>query len=130
MHVAAPIRDAGGRIAGVLTVAKPNQAIAPFIERSQQAVLRWGLVLLGTALLVGVLAAWWLSRQVGRLQRYAQAVTAGERVEVPRTAGEFGDLRSEEHTSELQSLMRISYAVFCLKKKQKKQHSMNINNHQ
>src|SRR3546814_3345668 len=30
-------------------------------------------------------------------------------------------LRSEEHTSELQSLMRISYAVFCLKKKNKKQ---------
>src|SRR3546814_2421717 len=29
-----------------------------------------------------------------------------------------GELRSEEHTSELQSLMRISYAVFCLKKKQ------------
>src|SRR3546814_10611901 len=30
------------------------------------------------------------------------------------------DQRSEEHTSELQSLMRISYAVFCLKKKKKK----------
>src|SRR3546814_7616027 len=30
------------------------------------------------------------------------------------------DERSEEHTSELQSLMRISYAVFCLKKKKKK----------
>src|SRR3546814_9092380 len=30
------------------------------------------------------------------------------------------DARSEEHTSELQSLMRISYAVFCLKKKNKK----------
>src|SRR3546814_9416461 len=30
-------------------------------------------------------------------------------------------LRSEEHTSELQSLMRISYAVFCLKKKKKNQ---------
>src|SRR3546814_10571784 len=30
-----------------------------------------------------------------------------------------GDERSEEHTSELQSLMRISYAVFCLKKKKK-----------
>src|SRR3546814_9806668 len=30
--------------------------------------------------------------------------------------------RSEEHTSELQSLMRISYAVFCLKKKHKQQH--------
>src|SRR3546814_3976650 len=31
-------------------------------------------------------------------------------------------IRSEEHTSELQSLMRISYAVFCLKKKKKQQH--------
>src|SRR3546814_10840043 len=31
--------------------------------------------------------------------------------------------RSEEHTSELQSLMRISYAVFCLKKKTKTQHT-------
>src|SRR3546814_7039945 len=31
--------------------------------------------------------------------------------------GQLPDLRSEEHTSELQSLMRISYAVFCLKKK-------------
>src|SRR3546814_2315583 len=31
----------------------------------------------------------------------------------------FGEARSEEHTSELQSLMRISYAVFCLKKKKK-----------
>src|SRR3546814_9000060 len=30
-------------------------------------------------------------------------------------------IRSEEHTSELQSLMRISYAVFCLKKKKTKQ---------
>src|SRR3546814_3856541 len=32
-------------------------------------------------------------------------------------AGHAGTRRSEEHTSELQSLMRISYAVFCLKKK-------------
>src|SRR3546814_8027854 len=31
------------------------------------------------------------------------------------------DARSEEHTSELQSLMRISYAVFCLKKKTQRQ---------
>src|SRR3546814_8095512 len=32
-------------------------------------------------------------------------------------------MRSEEQTSELQSLMRISYAVFCLKKKKTKQHN-------
>src|SRR3546814_4392122 len=35
----------------------------------------------------------------------------------PFTHGPRGLIRSEEHTSELQSLMRISYAVFCLKKK-------------
>src|SRR3546814_5636606 len=41
---------------------------------------------------------------------------------MPRLSSGIGDAlpgsRSEEHTSELQSLMRISYAVFCLKKKQ------------
>src|SRR3546814_6846737 len=36
-----------------------------------------------------------------------------------RDEGMLRALRSEEHTSELQSLMRISYAVFCLKKKSK-----------
>src|SRR3546814_16395460 len=42
-----------------------------------------------------------------------------EQVEFPGRveAGIVDRLRSEEHTSELQSLMRISYAVFCLKKK-------------
>src|SRR3546814_4673768 len=47
---------------------------------------------------------------------------AGEERQADRHAGrdkvaETGVARSEEHTSELQSLMRISYAVFCLKKK-------------
>src|SRR3546814_3142153 len=37
------------------------------------------------------------------------------------------NFRSEEHTSELQSLMRISYAVFCLKQKLKHNHLTNIN---
>src|SRR3546814_5291878 len=42
--------------------------------------------------------------------------TAVRYAAMPRT---YGVKRSEEHTSELQSLMRISYAVFCLKKKNK-----------
>src|SRR3546814_6714797 len=37
----------------------------------------------------------------------------------PKLVGTVDKRRSEEHTSELQSLMRISYAVFCLKKKKK-----------
>src|SRR3546814_8219684 len=45
------------------------------------------------------------------------AVLVVEQVGVDR-----GSERSEEHTSELQSLMRISYAVFCLKKKNTKKH--------
>src|SRR3546814_3845690 len=36
--------------------------------------------------------------------------------------------RSEEHTSELQSLMRISYAVFCLQKKKRKERQLNTKN--
>src|SRR3546814_2461469 len=49
-------------------------------------------------------------------------VTVGDAQEAGRGAQQAGEvrrgaLRSEEHTSELQSLMRISYAVFCLKKK-------------
>src|SRR3546814_3691865 len=38
--------------------------------------------------------------------------------------------RSEEHTSELQSLMRISYAVFCLKKKKNKKQTIHNKQHQ
>ena len=97
MYVAAPIFDAAGRVAGVLTVSKPNRSIQPFIERSQQVILRWGWVLLGSALLVGLLMAWWLSRQLAGLRRYADAVAAGQRASLPgrgieKPAGEFADL--------------------------------------
>src|SRR3546814_6024418 len=40
--------------------------------------------------------------------------------EIVNNTGNPSTVRSEEHTSELQSLMRISYAVFCLKKKKKR----------
>src|SRR3546814_5575033 len=39
-----------------------------------------------------------------------------------------GNIRSEEHTSELQSLMRISYAVFCLKKTNKNKQRSKVSN--
>src|SRR3546814_8327309 len=45
---------------------------------------------------------------------------AGEKLIVEGGSKTAAGQRSEEHTSELQSLMRISYAVFCLKKKKKK----------
>src|SRR3546814_5577031 len=53
----------------------------------------------------------------GRTSR-ARALTGSWRT-APPPCWCWGKSRSEEHTSELQSLMRISYAVFCLKKKKK-----------
>src|SRR3546814_8459342 len=60
------------------------------------------------------------------VEQHRLAVSRQHDVEFdPARAGPGGRLhgaeRSEEHTSELQSLMRISYAVFCLKKKKKTQ---------
>lgn len=98
MHVAAPIRAVDGRVIGVLTVAKPNRTVAPFIRRSQEAVLRGGFLLLAVAILMGVWMAAWLSRRLGQLRRYADAVTAGERVQPPRLFGEFGALGQALHT--------------------------------
>src|SRR3546814_4315199 len=48
----------------------------------------------------------------------AEAHLVTNRIEVEKLASA---IRSEEHTSELQSLMRITYAVFCLKKKQQQE---------
>src|SRR3546814_9638786 len=53
-------------------------------------------------------------RRDDRVERFGIGPPGGER--------EFVAVRSEEHTSELQSLMRISYAVFCLKKKKMNAH--------
>src|SRR3546814_5301083 len=61
----------------------------------------------------------------GDVEECREAVRAQHRRHLPVGAepavvdGHDGGTRSEEHTSELQSLMRISYAVFCLKKKTK-----------
>lgn len=95
MHVAAPIRDpADGRtLIGVLTLAQPNRSIEPFIVASQRSILRRGAWLVGIAALIGVLATWWLSRGIGRLHRYARAVSAGEPVPPPPPRrDEIGDL--------------------------------------
>src|SRR3546814_3392485 len=55
----------------------------------------------------------------GRLVSEPQRDEADHALSAQTACGNAGRLRSEEHTSELQSLMRISYAVFCLKKKKK-----------
>src|SRR3546814_10204726 len=64
-----------------------------------------------------------------RLERSRELQPRGRRRQ-DVDVGPFGDDRSEEHTSELQSLMRISYAVFCLKKKNTRQQSDKMNSNE
>lgn len=92
MHVGAPIRD-NGRIIGVVTVAKPNSSLQPYIDRTERRLLLYGVGLIGLGLVLGALLSWWLSSALRRLTAYAQAVSQGQRVEVPHyRGGEFEQL--------------------------------------
>jgi two-component system, OmpR family, sensor histidine kinase CreC len=86
MYVAAPIMD-GTQIIGVVSVAKPNRTLQPYIERSQTRLGWLGAGLIGLGLLIGALLSWWLSAALGKLTRYAQAVSAGQRAELPSVRG-------------------------------------------
>lgn len=95
MHVAAPVFDPddSGRLIGVLTVARPNRSLEPFIEAGQRRMLGQGAWLIGLSALVGVLVTAWLSHRIGRLARYARAVAAGEPAPPPPSRrDEIGDL--------------------------------------
>jgi two-component system sensor histidine kinase CreC len=82
MHVAAPILD-GTRIIGVLTVAKPNSAVQPFVERSQKVILQRGALLLALSLLIGAAFTWWLSHSLRKLMLYIGDVEAGKKAALP-----------------------------------------------
>ncbi len=86
MHVAAPIRD-NGNIIGVVTVAKPNSSLQPYVDRTERRLLAYGAGLIGLGLLFGALLSWWLSAALRRLTAYAQAVSGGRKVEVPHYRG-------------------------------------------
>ncbi|MFH5067559.1 two-component system sensor histidine kinase CreC [Enterobacter cloacae complex sp. 2024EL-00215] len=74
MYVAAPVVDQG-KIIGVLSVGKPNSAMAPVIHRSERRILWAGGALLGIALLIGLVVAAWINRSIGTLSRYADSVS-------------------------------------------------------
>ncbi|MGL4428600.1 MAG: two-component system sensor histidine kinase CreC [Silvania sp.] len=82
MYVAAPIVDKG-KIVGVLSVGKPNSAMAPVIHRSERRILWAGGALLGIALLIGLVVAWWINRSIGTLSRYADSVTQDTPLPLP-----------------------------------------------
>lgn len=86
MHVAAPVMD-GERIIGVVTVAKPNDSVQPFIARAERKLVLLAGLYMAAGLVIGGLLAWWLNHSIRRLTRYADAVTAGERPAVPDLPG-------------------------------------------
>ena len=86
MHVGAPIMD-GDTIIGEVTVAKPNRSLQPYIDRSEHRLMAFGVGLMVLGLLVGAALSWWLTRALRKLTGYAQAVSQGERVEVPAYGG-------------------------------------------
>lgn len=82
MYVAAPIVD-NGRVIGVLSVGKPNAAIAPVIKRSEHRMLWAAGALLGIALLIGGGVILWINRSIGKLVHYADSVTLEQPVPLP-----------------------------------------------
>ncbi|SEH98887.1 two-component system sensor histidine kinase CreC [Pseudomonas asplenii] len=86
MHVGAPITD-NGEIIGVVTVAKPNSSLQPYVDRTEHRLILWGIGLIAMGLLFGALLSWWLSAALRRLTGYAQAVSEGRRAELPHYRG-------------------------------------------
>jgi two-component system sensor histidine kinase CreC len=82
MYIAAPIKD-GNNIIGSLTVAKANRTLLPFIERAQSKIIRWGALLFGLSLIIGVLFTWRFTRKINALRDYAIKITKGEKATPP-----------------------------------------------
>src|SRR3546814_3613533 len=99
------------------SAALPNRAELGGKAASLIRMTNAGLPVPGGAVLTTVFFAPWFE-VIKASAMWAQLVeSTPERWEPLCCALKDSVLRSEEHTSELQSLMRISYAVFCLKKK-------------
>src|SRR3546814_19906186 len=97
-----------------------RQALGGRVQRKAHAADRIGIGQVFGSQQGGVVGV------VGDIQRPFEGSDIGQ-VVMAAKIGQGGE-RSEEHTSELQSLMRISYAVFCLKKKTNKTQTNQYNN--
>jgi two-component system sensor histidine kinase CreC len=92
LYVAAPI-EVKGKLAGVLTVAKPTTNINNFIDSARPRILRVGLISALVALVLSLLATLWIIRPISRLKLYAEDIRHGKRVTLPRLDNtEIGDM--------------------------------------
>src|SRR3546814_7155410 len=102
----------GAVVVGIGGIIEPRVLGAGY--NSIQDLLDGSLALKAMLLLLAVKAVVWLVA-------LGSGTSGGILAPLLIIGGAFGGLRSEEKTSELQSLMSISYAGFCLKKKKKRQ---------
>ncbi|SFC60123.1 two-component system sensor histidine kinase CreC [Pseudoalteromonas denitrificans] len=83
MHVAAPIYN-GNKIIGVVTVAKPNRSLQPYIEIAKKRVIQWLVVMSVLVLFVGALIAWRINSALNKLGNFADKIGLGEKVAKPK----------------------------------------------
>src|SRR3546814_3173617 len=117
LHDALPIwRASGAAFSAALSAIASSAATSTFFRRVRLGFSTTGSASVGLA--VGSISASVLGAALRRLRLgFSTTGSAGVSADVASSVGTSDAARSEEHTSELQSLMRISYAVFCLKKK-------------
>jgi two-component system sensor histidine kinase CreC len=83
LYVAAPIL-VRGQLAGVLTVAKPTTNINSFLAQAKPRIIEDGSLSLAAAVILGYLAALWITRPIKRLTDYANAVHDGRAAPFPK----------------------------------------------
>src|SRR3546814_8165488 len=105
--------------------AMPRKVLAEKVQQVVAEILATRLPEAGADALIQRQVVTVLTEELLAASKAARARSAGREVATSRKSVEAAKLRirSEEHTSELQSLMRISYAVFCLKKQTDSTHS-------
>lgn len=85
LYVAAPVRS-GSEIVGALTVVKPTSNAYAFLSTTKSQLFGIGAGAVALAGLLSLLLSLWVTQQVHRLTRYADAVRGGERVPFPKLA--------------------------------------------
>jgi two-component system, OmpR family, sensor histidine kinase CreC len=86
LYVAAPIQ-VNGRVAGVLTVAKPTVTINSFIDEARPQIVKIVSFAVLAAILFSIIVAAWLTLPIKRLTRYAMDVGSGKRPPFPALGG-------------------------------------------
>jgi two-component system sensor histidine kinase CreC len=83
LYVAAPVK-VKGKIAGVLTVAKPTTNIKSFLEKAKPQIFRVSLFSAIAAILLSFIVSIWITRPIKRLTQYANDIRQGKRATFPK----------------------------------------------